>query len=389
MKALTATAVLAMAWLTGCALPEGYEDPNVSASYLCASIATPRAVPNPELGARQTKFTVIGQFTDTAAAAEATQSLRAAVQELFARRAEHNGTGPLVLADHGGLEVPPHLIDGLENVDNSVTQLGLTVFLRAEGKRALDPIALVDLMASLGGETLVEVPGNRRTMNVDVVWHTSDPQLDRALSEEIGHYLATPFELMPVAPWAPVDITPEQAAVRRDFHAIRQFAYDIPAEQRVADAETLIAAAQRGDREGFRRIHAEQEKRSLERLDRRVREFLETHPEVDPGLVAGFLQWSTTFDIPKRYQLAAKLGEKMGQLSYSTDEDSQRILKNDPLEAYSGLGGLQEVSPTDKRLQASFIAKDIAVGLPALVDHLCRRGVDEVSYTITDFSAYM
>ncbi len=99
----------------------------------------------------------------------------------------------------------------------------------------------------------------------------------------------------------------------------------------------------------------------------------------------GFLRWSTTFDQPARCRLAAALGERMGQLEYTWVEDGQSCLKTDPREAYSGLGSMERVSwaGPDERLAASFIAKDVAVGLPALVDSLCARGVESVSYKIS------
>ncbi len=65
MKYLVAIIVSA-SWLTGCTLPDNDREfyPAVKGTYSCGSAATRRAVPTPELGARQTSFTVIGQFPD-------------------------------------------------------------------------------------------------------------------------------------------------------------------------------------------------------------------------------------------------------------------------------------------------------------------------------------
>ncbi len=109
--------------------------------------------------------------------------------------------------DAYGVEIEPLLVDGLRNVDNSLTRLGRTVFLRAEGDRPLDGSAFGSVMDQLGAEVLHEVPGDQRMMNVEVVWDTPDAALDEAITDDVDMYLAMPFELMSVAPWAPGGIS--------------------------------------------------------------------------------------------------------------------------------------------------------------------------------------
>lgn len=374
--------------LAGCALPEkqGESDPAVSASYGCDAVATRRAVPAPELGARQTSFTVVGTFSDASSAETASEELRTALRTLLAQR--DRNSDPL---EAFGVEVEPALVEGLADVENSVTRLGRTVFLRSQGKKALDPVAFASLMGQLGADVLVEVPGHQRIMNVEVIWDTADAALDQALTEEIGQYLTMPYELMVRAPWAPGGITPEQAATRRHFMSIRKFIYTAVTPQQLrAEADEMIGAARRRDRASLKRIWDGQARQVQEQRPRRIREFLDAHPDFDHEFAETFLRWSTTFDMPSRYKLGAVLGARMGQLRYEWVDGGQRSLTIDPLEAYTGRGSMERSTQGQAgRLAASFIAKDIAVGLPALTDYLCTRGVEGVSYTITDFSDYM
>ncbi len=97
------------------------QDPSVKSTYRCGTANPRRAAATPVLGARQTRFTVIGHFADPGSAEKARSSLRTALAALLVQHDGRAGPGPLTV-DAYGVEVDPLLVDGLRNVDNSLTR---------------------------------------------------------------------------------------------------------------------------------------------------------------------------------------------------------------------------------------------------------------------------